>query len=134
MLAWWRKSPRTHQGPPARQMPGRKERAFPQTVGAGHGASPLLPWLGRLPSTCLPLGLTGSCLLSLQFPEIVAPVLSSIEAISLECERTLGEMAAAPAPEHYLVLEVRACPWGPGPHPRHCLRQRLPLYTFSPPS
>ncbi|KAF0879743.1 KIME kinase, partial [Crocuta crocuta] len=41
----------------------------------------------------------------LKFPEIVAPVLSSIEAISLECERTLGEMAAAPAPEHYLVLE-----------------------------
>ncbi|KAH0516944.1 Mevalonate kinase [Microtus ochrogaster] len=39
------------------------------------------------------------------FPEIVAPLLTSIDAISLECERVLGEMAAAPAPEHYLVLE-----------------------------
>lgn len=48
------------------------------------------------------------CFLSLQFPEIVAPLLTSIDAISLECERVLGEMAAAPAPEHYLVLEVRA--------------------------
>ncbi|XP_047683134.1 mevalonate kinase isoform X1 [Prionailurus viverrinus] len=41
----------------------------------------------------------------LKFPEIVAPVLTSIDAISLECERMLGEMVAAPAPEHYLVLE-----------------------------
>lgn len=41
----------------------------------------------------------------LKFPEIVTPLLASIDAISLECERTLGEMAAAPAPEHYLVLE-----------------------------
>ncbi|XP_028341012.1 mevalonate kinase isoform X6 [Physeter macrocephalus] len=41
----------------------------------------------------------------LKFPEIVAPLLTSIDAISLECERVLGEMAAAPAPEHYLVLE-----------------------------
>ncbi|XP_004281437.1 mevalonate kinase isoform X1 [Orcinus orca] len=41
----------------------------------------------------------------LKFPEIVAPLLTSIDAISLECERLLGEMAAAPAPEHYLVLE-----------------------------
>ncbi|XP_028341009.1 mevalonate kinase isoform X3 [Physeter macrocephalus] len=42
----------------------------------------------------------------LKFPEIVAPLLTSIDAISLECERVLGEMAAAPAPEHYLVLEL----------------------------
>eukprot|EP00069_Balaena_mysticetus_P013516 bmy_08290T0 len=42
----------------------------------------------------------------LKFPEIVAPLLTSIDAISLECERVLGEMAAAPAPEHYLVLEI----------------------------
>nr|XP_019613054.1 PREDICTED: mevalonate kinase [Rhinolophus sinicus]XP_019613056.1 PREDICTED: mevalonate kinase [Rhinolophus sinicus] len=41
----------------------------------------------------------------LKFPGIVAPLLSSIDAISVECERVLGEMAAAPAPEHYLVLE-----------------------------
>lgn len=42
----------------------------------------------------------------LKFPEIVAPLLTSIDAISMECERVLGEMAAAaPAPEHYLVLE-----------------------------
>lgn len=44
----------------------------------------------------------------LQFPEIVAPVLTSIEAISLECERVLAEMASAPTPGHYLVLEVSA--------------------------
>lgn len=42
----------------------------------------------------------------LKFPEIVAPLLTSMDAIALECERVLGEMAAAaPAPEHYLVLE-----------------------------
>ncbi|KAB1255284.1 Mevalonate kinase, partial [Camelus dromedarius] len=41
----------------------------------------------------------------LKFPEIVAPLLTSIDAISLECERVFGEMAAAPTPEHYLVLE-----------------------------
>ncbi|XP_070331531.1 mevalonate kinase isoform X2 [Odocoileus virginianus] len=42
----------------------------------------------------------------LKFPEIVAPLLTSIDAISLECERVLGEMAVAPTPEHYLVLEM----------------------------
>ncbi|XP_037673127.1 mevalonate kinase [Choloepus didactylus] len=40
-----------------------------------------------------------------KYPEIVAPLLTSIDAISLECERVLGEMAAAPAPEQYLMLE-----------------------------
>ncbi|XP_066116470.1 mevalonate kinase isoform X4 [Saccopteryx bilineata] len=42
----------------------------------------------------------------LKFPKIVAPLLTSINAISLECERVLEEMATAvPAPEHYLALE-----------------------------
>ncbi|XP_058281251.1 mevalonate kinase isoform X5 [Hylobates moloch] len=41
----------------------------------------------------------------LKFPEIVAPLLTSMDAISLECERVLGEMGEAPAPEQYLVLE-----------------------------
>lgn len=40
-----------------------------------------------------------------KFPAIVAPLLTSIDAISLECERVLGEMVAAPGPEHYLILE-----------------------------
>lgn len=77
------------------------------------------PW-GHLPpppGVCRPLGLTGTRLLSLQFPEIVAPLLTSIDAISLECERVLGEMAAAPTPEHYLVLEVRAQLQARGPPP-----------------
>ncbi|XP_021042625.1 mevalonate kinase [Mus pahari] len=41
----------------------------------------------------------------MKFPEVVAPLLASIDAISLECERVLGEMVAAPVPEQYLVLE-----------------------------
>ncbi|KAM8817324.1 mevalonate kinase isoform 1-T1 [Rhynchonycteris naso] len=42
----------------------------------------------------------------LKFPKIVAPLLTSINAISLECEQVLEEMATAvPAPEHYLALE-----------------------------
>ncbi|XP_062942777.1 mevalonate kinase [Cynocephalus volans] len=41
----------------------------------------------------------------IKFPEIVAPLLTSISAISLECERVLSEMVAAPALEQYLVLE-----------------------------
>ncbi|XP_012375089.1 mevalonate kinase isoform X3 [Dasypus novemcinctus] len=40
-----------------------------------------------------------------KFPEIVAPLLTSIDAISVECERVLGEMATDPVPEQYLVLE-----------------------------
>ncbi|XP_047416632.1 mevalonate kinase isoform X3 [Sciurus carolinensis] len=45
----------------------------------------------------------------IKFPEIVAPLLSSIDAISLECERVLGEMASAPALGQYLVLEELHC-------------------------
>ncbi|XP_064128404.1 mevalonate kinase isoform X1 [Loxodonta africana] len=41
----------------------------------------------------------------IKFPEIVAPLLTSIDAIALECERVLGEMAVDPALEQYLVLE-----------------------------
>lgn len=41
----------------------------------------------------------------IKFPEIMAPLLTSIDAISLECERVLGEMAVAPVPEQYLILE-----------------------------
>ncbi|XP_006870501.1 PREDICTED: mevalonate kinase [Chrysochloris asiatica] len=41
----------------------------------------------------------------IKFPEIVAPLLTSIDAIALECERVLREMAADPTPEQYLVLE-----------------------------
>ncbi|XP_020863707.1 mevalonate kinase isoform X1 [Phascolarctos cinereus] len=40
-----------------------------------------------------------------KFPEIMNPLLASINAISQECERVLGVMAVAPAPEHYVVLE-----------------------------
>ncbi|XP_074151516.1 mevalonate kinase [Sminthopsis crassicaudata] len=40
-----------------------------------------------------------------KFPEIMKPLLASMDAISQECERVLGAMAAAPAPEQYLVLE-----------------------------
>nr|XP_020025558.1 mevalonate kinase [Castor canadensis]XP_020025559.1 mevalonate kinase [Castor canadensis] len=41
----------------------------------------------------------------IKFPEIVDPLLTSMEAISLKCERVLDEMAMAPALEQYLVLE-----------------------------
>ncbi|XP_027779112.2 mevalonate kinase isoform X2 [Marmota flaviventris] len=41
----------------------------------------------------------------IKFPDIVEPLLTSVDAISGECEHVLGEMASAPAPEHYLVLE-----------------------------
>lgn len=84
----------------------RREGEEASSEGGGR------PWRHPLPppSACLPLGLTGPYFLSPQFPEIVAPLLTSIDAISVECERVLGEMAAAaPAPEHYLVLEVRPC-------------------------
>lgn len=75
-----------------------------------------------------PRGLTSPCFLCLQFPEIVAPLLTSMDAISLACERVLGEMAAAaPAPEHFLVLEVRTCLRDRLTHPPHCLRQGLPI-------
>lgn len=90
---------------------------------------------GHLPpplGVCQPLGLTGTRLLALQFPEIVAPLLTSIDAISLECERVLGEMAAAPTPEHYLVLEVRAQLQLGVPHPRRWPGQRLPVCAWNP--
>lgn len=74
---------------------------------------PLPHCLGAVQS-CLPLGLISARFLSIQYPGIVAPLLTSIDAISMECEHVLGQMAAAPAPEHYLVLEVRACLRDPG--------------------
>ncbi|KAM9097960.1 mevalonate kinase [Sarcophilus harrisii] len=40
-----------------------------------------------------------------KFPEIMKALLASMDAISQECERVLGVMVAAPAPEQYLVLE-----------------------------
>uniref|UniRef100_A0A7N4PGQ1 Mevalonate kinase n=1 Tax=Sarcophilus harrisii TaxID=9305 RepID=A0A7N4PGQ1_SARHA len=40
-----------------------------------------------------------------KFPEIMKALLASMDAISQECERVLGAMVAAPAPEQYLVLE-----------------------------
>lgn len=41
----------------------------------------------------------------LKFPKIVAPLLASIDAISLQCQQVLEDMVAAPAAEHYLMLE-----------------------------
>lgn len=41
----------------------------------------------------------------LKFPEIVAPVLASIDAISLRCQQVLEDMVQAPEPKHYLELE-----------------------------
>lgn len=95
--------------------------------------TPLSPPVARrLSGVCPALGLTGPCFLSFQFPEIVSPLLTSINAISLECERMLGEMAAAPALEHYLVLEVRAGLQGARPRAHHCLRQGSPSALRSP--
>lgn len=88
------------------------------------------PLPGQPSSACWPISPTDHCFLSLQFPEIVAPLLTSIEAISLECERVLGEMAvAAPASEHYLVLEVSLSAGSGAAHPHHCLGQGLPSLT-----
>lgn len=109
MLALQRESPASigHLGK-------AEERRFPQRGAVGPPPLPLTP---PPPPACWaavqgpPRGLTGPCFLCLQFPEIVAPLLTSMDAISLACERVLGEMAAAPAPEHYLVLEVRTCLW-----------------------
>nr|XP_023416581.1 mevalonate kinase [Cavia porcellus] len=41
----------------------------------------------------------------IKFPEIVGPLLTSIDAVSRKCEHVLAEVLAAPALEHYLVLE-----------------------------
>ncbi|XP_051777340.1 mevalonate kinase [Erpetoichthys calabaricus] len=41
----------------------------------------------------------------LKFPAITIPVLDSINAISHECEKILGEMATGPTDKHYDVLE-----------------------------
>ncbi|XP_074062217.1 mevalonate kinase [Macrotis lagotis] len=40
-----------------------------------------------------------------KFPEVMNPILTSISAISQECERVLHTMAVAPSPEQYLILE-----------------------------
>lgn len=41
----------------------------------------------------------------LKFPEIVTPLLNSMDAITLECQRVLEEMVDDPTPEHYVRLE-----------------------------
>ncbi|KAE8634265.1 hypothetical protein XENTR_v10002246 [Xenopus tropicalis] len=41
----------------------------------------------------------------LKFPDIIEPVLSSIHAISQECQRVLKEMTAGLSMDHYSVLE-----------------------------
>uniref|UniRef100_A0A8D1B033 mevalonate kinase n=1 Tax=Sus scrofa TaxID=9823 RepID=A0A8D1B033_PIG len=99
------RTPLLGRGWPGKRRPGGRERRFPQRVRVAVGTPPhsaLVP--GQPSSVCWPLSLIVLCP-SLQFPEIIAPLLASMDAISLECERVLGEMAAAPALEHYLVLE-----------------------------
>lgn len=106
-----------------RDQAGRRGRFLGVVVG--HGDTSFLHPISRAAAQCLPAPrFHRSLLLSLQFPEIVAPLLTSINAISLECERVLQEMAtAAPAPEHYSVLEVRPRVT----HPHHCLRRGLSI-------
>ena len=60
----------------------------------------------------------------------MAPLLTSIDAISLECERVLGEMVAAPVPEQYLVLEVSP-PQKESTHPSAGPRSVSPCPQFT---
>lgn len=84
-------------------------------VGHGHDRSPqagrgcLLPSLGGFPRPHV----HPHPFLCDQFPDVVSPLLSSMDAISRECQRVLEEMVTAPAPEHYLELEVRPPPATP---------------------
>lgn len=96
-------------------------------VGVGHGDTSSPHPISRAVAQCLPAPrFHRSLFLFLQFPEIVTPLLTSINAISLECERVLGEMTGAPAPEHYLLLEVRP----KVTYPHHCLSQGLSGLTI----
>lgn len=109
----------------------REGEEVPSEGACGRGTPPhsaLVP--GQPSSVCWPLSLIVLCP-SLQFPEIIAPLLASMDAISLECERVLGEMAAAPALEHYLVLEVRARP-GSGSLSTCCPTWGLPVCAWNP--
>lgn len=110
---------------PGRDQAGRRGRFL--RVGVGLGDTSSLHPISRAAAQRLPAPrFHRSLLLSLQFPEIVAPLLTSINAISLECERVLGEMATvAPALEHYFMLEVRPRVT----HPHHCLRQGMSSLT-----